>query len=227
MGFSVLFVWLASSAVLVSSSPQTPTPSASMDQGKVTLHPSSATFQIPDEVFTDRRTPNFTRYLTRADLERIKSVDPPNWDAPYSRILNAALPFTACVAHVGGEPWGVGSKMFGDLQIRVYVIDGPAGPVRERVDRDGMAEAATVFPAAARLPAPALTTPPTGNAWSLSRISYLRNGGDFAAGVNLDFYIREFGPQTVVIFMHYPPATRLQTWDPIVAKIVDSFTWPK
>ena len=222
-------VWIAASTSLLvpsPSAPQTAAPFATMDARTVTLHPSNATFKIPDEV-VGLQGRDLAKYLTRTDLERIKTVDPPNWDAPYSRILNAAVPFSAAVVQIGTEQWGLGSRNFGDLQVRVYVIDGPAATVRETIDKDGLAEAARVFPAAARFPAPSLTRPETGNAWSLSRISYERNGGDFSARVNLDFYVREFGAQTIVIFVHYPPATRLRTWDSVVAQIVDSFTWPK
>lgn len=229
-------IWLAVLAAVLQAQPAAPQntpPFATMEQGNVTLHPSNATFVVPEEVLTDRRAAGFTRYLTRNELAYIKTVDPTNWDAPYARVLDAALPFSACVVHLGTEPWGAGSRSFGDLQIRVYILDGPAAPVRDAIAGDGLAEAIRVFAAKARFPPtaqfpdPALTTPATGNAWSLSRIYYLRRESDFGAGVNLDFYVREFGQQTVVLFMHYPPATRLNTWDSAVAKILASFAWPK
>ncbi len=203
-------------------------PFATMSEKTVTLHPSNATFQIPDEVFSDSRTKAFTRYLTRAELERVKTVPAPEWDHPYSRILNAALPFEACAVHVGTEPFGAGGRTFGDLHVRVYVLDGPAAVVRDAIGRDGLAEARRAFaPATAQFPGPELTNPPSGTPWSLTRIAYLRHQSDFAAGVNLDFYVREFGNQTVVVAIVAMRTTRRSSWDPAVAKIIESFTWPK
>ena len=104
----------------------------------------------------------------------------------------------------------------------------PAAPFATMEGRTVTLQPSKVFPApTAQFPAPTLTTPPTGNDWSQSRLYYVRRGGDFSAAVNLDFFVREFGRQTVVMVFHTPPATRLRTWDPVMPKIIDSFAWPK
>ena len=221
-------LFAAPAAVLASVSQDQAEPYATMSQGTVTLHPSNATFQIPDEVFTDRRTLNFSRYLSRAELAMIKDVAAPNWDEPYSRILNAVLPFESLAVHVGTEPWGPGSKSFGDLQVRVYVLAQLPQPARDSIGRSVLAEATKVFPPATALfPAPTLATTDTDTGWSLSRINYVRRGTDFSAGVNLDFYVRDFGNKTVVLAIISMPTTTRSTWEPQIRKIIDSFVWPK
>jgi hypothetical protein len=43
------------------------------------------------------------------------------WDTEYARVVNSAMRFQDCVAHVGGEGWGKDGSSFGDVQLRVYL----------------------------------------------------------------------------------------------------------
>jgi hypothetical protein len=43
------------------------------------------------------------------------------WDTEYAKVVNSAMGFQDCVAHVGGEGWGKDGSWFGDVQLRVYL----------------------------------------------------------------------------------------------------------
>src|SRR6187455_3550376 len=134
---------------------QVPTlPFATQSDRTITLQPSGATLQIPEAVRTAERSGSggikrqFTAYLSRPDLERVKGGSPGpgwnEWDLPYSSILNAVLPFEACAVHFGTEPFGPGSGSFADLQTRVYVVDTPAAAIASRIATDGLVQAKAI-----------------------------------------------------------------------------------
>jgi hypothetical protein len=192
-------------------------PYATLQQHTIVLHPSEAAFQIPEQVFG---APLFRAYVSRPQLESVKSPVADEWDHPYGAVVNAALPFESCAAHLGTEPFGPGAHSFADLQMRAYVVAGPSKPVLDRIANDGLA-------AAKGFARDATATPTvSGNAWSLTTIAYTLRFADYAGAARIDFFVREFGPQTaVLVFMHVGPNPRW-SWTQPIAEIVDSFAWP-
>jgi hypothetical protein len=162
-------------------------PFAGLSGRTVTLQPSGATLQIPDAVLLASRTRSrgrvaqFTWYLSRPDLERVRGALPTNgwdeWDGPYSSILNAVLPFDACAVHFGTEPFGSDGGSFFDLQVRVYVVDGPAQPIRDRIAADGLSHAK----GKERFPDAAITTATPAGAWNVTTLGFTMNRADYRA----------------------------------------------
>jgi hypothetical protein len=97
-------------------------PNATREGQKITLHPSGVSFRIPQQWLEWFGRFHNNLHLTREQLERVHSGDG-EWDPEYGNVVNAALPFTDCAAHVGGEGWGREGSSFGDLQLRAYVTN--------------------------------------------------------------------------------------------------------
>jgi hypothetical protein len=214
----------AASHGLVAARQQTaPPPSATMMDARVRLLPSDATFRVPDDVRLGPQTTLFSVYTTAADLARIRRPSPTDeWDGPYSSIANAAIPFEACVIHIGTEPFGSTGRSFGDLQFRVYVADGPSRPILDRILSDGLRQAKDVE----KFTDAAATLPGSSAPWTLARIAYTMRRADYSASARLDFHTREFGQKTVVFLFMYAPSARSQ-WEPAIAQILASFLWPR
>ncbi len=68
------------------------------------LHPSDATFQIPQDWLDWNAEFHNNLHLTHRELRKVR-IGFGEWDYEYARVVNAALPFEHCAAHVGGEGW--------------------------------------------------------------------------------------------------------------------------
>jgi len=191
---------------------------ATIDKHVVTLRPSGATFQLPENMVSGSQTRALSSYLTRADLERVKAPSGDEWDRPYGAIVNAVLPFDRCAAHIGTEPFGPG-RTFGDLQLRAYILDGAMKPVLESITGPGRKKAEEFF-------VPARATVSEVGPWTLGSITYLLSHADYRANARIDFYSREFGQQTAVLVFMYSPGVRWP-WDADISAIIVSFTWPR
>jgi len=77
---------------------------ATREGQKIILHPSGVTLNVPQQwlEWDERFHNNF--HLTRDELEKVHNGEG-QWDTEYAKVVNAALPFTDCAAHVGGEGW--------------------------------------------------------------------------------------------------------------------------
>jgi hypothetical protein len=204
-------------------------PSAALSGRTMTSQPSGATIQIPDAVLlasgtrSGGRVVQFTAHLSRTDLERnVKPVTSDEWDGPYNAIVNAILTFEACSVHFGTEPFGPDGGSFFDLQARVYVVDGPSQTILERIKTDGLSHAK----GKERFPDASVTIGAPAGAWSRTTLGFTMNRADYRAPGRIDFYAREFGPQTaVLVFMHSPSAR--VPWAASIDEIVKSFAWPR
>ena len=196
---------------------QADVPTATIDRDLVTLRPSGAAFRLPEHMISGSQTHALTTYLTRPDLERVKAPPRDEWDRPFSAIVNTALPFDRCAAHIGTEPFGSG-RSFSDLQMRAYVLDSPAKPVLDAIFGLGQKKTEEFFGGAT-------TTVSQLGSWRLGSIAYLFRHADYGANARVDFYLREFGRQTAVLVFMYSPSPRWP-WDADISAIVGSFTWP-
>jgi hypothetical protein len=113
---------------------------AARDGRTVHLHPSDVTFQIPRDwlEWESRFHNNF--HLTHRELREVR-VGSGEWDSEYGSVVNAAMPFEHCAAHVGGEGWGSQGVSFGDLQLRAYITDLSTRDILAHVQGPGLSTA--------------------------------------------------------------------------------------
>src|SRR5437879_974963 len=107
------------------------------------LHPSEVSFQIPqDWLYWDSEFHD-NLHLTHRELERVR-FGAGEWDSEYGDVVNSALPFEYCAAHVGGEGWGREGVSFGDLQLRAYVTELSSLEILRRISGPAFAAAKKV-----------------------------------------------------------------------------------
>lgn len=193
-------------------------PYSTIEQRMILMHPSGASLQIPPEVFDGTQTKQFTTYLSRVELERVRNPQGDEWDRSYSAVLNAALPFESCSVHVGTEPFGPG-RAFSDLQMRAYFVDGSSKPVLAKIASSGLAQTFGNF---RNIKA---TAPQAVKTWTLVSITATLQFADYGAPAKIDFYVKEFDQQTVIMVFMSSPNPRWP-WEMSITDIVDSFTWP-
>jgi len=87
----------------------------------VQVEPLGLSFDIPQ-----RWVEHNDRFENNLHLgfRQLREVSAPvgEWDVEYAALIDDALSFGACAAHVGGEGWGAESVSYGDLQLRAYVF---------------------------------------------------------------------------------------------------------
>jgi hypothetical protein len=192
----------------------TDAPHATLERTLV-LHPSGISLQIPQTVSGGSQVKQFVTYLSKTALERLHRTSGDEWDGPYSLIVNTLLPFESCLAHIGTEPFGPGALSFADLQMRVYLINGPMKPILEKIVENSLQQTVRTFH-------DIKTTPQqTVNEWTKIAITANMFFRDYGAPATVDFYIKEFNKQTIVLVFMYSPDER-KPWTPSIADIVDS-----
>ncbi|UQA63045.1 hypothetical protein [Polyangium aurulentum] len=67
----------------------------------------------------------------RGELERVRGAVG-EWNTIYAPIVDAALPFEACIAHVGEEPW-LENASYADMTYRIYALRQPVEDVRRAI----------------------------------------------------------------------------------------------
>lgn len=217
----ILSVFLALWAPALVNTPQQAPSSTTITDATVRL-PSGATFRLPDSVRSGPQVRQLSVYLTAAERERVKQpTRTSGWDGIYSAIVNVAVPFESCVAHIGTEPFGQGGGTFSDLQFRVYVVGGRAEPAIDRAVNEGRRQAEG--PEGLRDVTPTRLDPFAG--WTAARLGFTLRGADYGAYGRIDFYAKEFSGRTVVFAFMYSVSQRWP-WEPSIAQIVQSFAWP-
>lgn len=166
------------------------------DDGHVTV--------LPDRVALEVRE-DWQRYLTKPELDHAHEGDG-EWDYEYAWVVNSVLPFRSCGAHFGTEPWGPEATSFGDLQMRVYVLDEEKDFILARIKKDGRA-AAERFGTEVKL----AETPDV--AWHRARLSYDLWFFDYGGTAHVDFALRSYGPQTVAVVSMFAMPKHEETVD--------------
>lgn len=131
-------------------------------------------------------------HLTPAELARVEHAEG-EWDHEFALVVNAILPFDRCVAHVGGEGWGVQGISFTDLQVRAYVLATTPDVIEQRARSrvsEVLADAADV------------RTDQTGP-WRQITVSYRRSYVDYGATALVDLRAQRFADTTVVFAFMY------------------------
>jgi hypothetical protein len=192
------------------------------------MHPMGA-FRIPEDWLAWDRQFHDNLHLSRGELEKVKD-GAGEWDTEYGQVVNAALPFEDCAAHVGGEGWGLQGDSFGDLQMRGYLSDRSKQQLEKQISEGGFAAARALPNAPSERQLDALfprhsDAPPTierskAGAWDKVVITYLLWYGDYGGTAHVEFYLRSVNGHTaVLVFMHAGGQNEA------IQQILQSFTW--
>ena len=200
---AVAAVAIATHQLETNSPPRTHAERFSIRQGRtIQLHPSGITFQVPQGWLEWNSRFHDNLHLSREELEKVPTGTG-EWDSEYSLVVNAALPFEDCAAHVGGEGWGLKSGSYGDLQMRAYVTDLSVSELLERIQGPGFNKAEKIGRAEGqKLGSEAHISVSREKDWQRATVSYPLWYYDYGGTAVIDFYVREAPPyRLVLVFM--------------------------
>jgi|GEM_PF-2662801 len=164
------------------------------------LHPSGVSFQIPQDWLDWNAEFYNNLHLTHRELEGVR-FGAGEWDSEYGEVVNSALPFEHCAAHVGGEGWGREGVSFGDLQLRTYVTDLSSAEILKRISGPASATAKRVSSQIVHDPVVRVSSGQEGQ-WQRAIIQYDLFYGDYGGRANIEFYLKPVGQyQLVLVFM--------------------------
>lgn len=169
-------------------------------QGRtIYLHPSGVSFQIAQDWMDWNAEFHNNLHLTPQELQTVR-VGAGEWDSEYGEVVNSALPFEECAAHVGGEGWGRQGVSFGDLQVRAYVTNLGSQEIFQRISGSAWTTAKKVSSGVwpGQLQSDGLEDGP----WRTAVIRYSVFYGDYGGVANVEFYVRPVSKyQLVLVFM--------------------------
>jgi hypothetical protein len=177
---------------------------ATRDGQKITLHPSGVSFRVPQQWMEWNEQFHNNFHLTRDELAQVRDGDG-EWDKEYGNVVNAALPFADCAAHVGGEGWGREGSSFGDVQMRAYTSDLSDREILTRIHRQALDAArreertSPRFSGLAELRPDADVTDGTERHWRKSVIRYPLWYGDYGGTARIRFYVTPIEKETLVL----------------------------
>jgi len=163
------------------------------------LHPSGVNFQIPEDWQSWNAEFHNNLHLTHRELTSVR-FGAGEWDYEYAEIVNSALPFRYCAAHIGGEGWGREAVSFRDLQMRVYITDSSSQEIFQGIGDRALATAKRM---ASNFGAPQVQfrTDQRGP-WRRAVVQYSLWCGDYGGTANVEFYVRPVSKwQLVMVFM--------------------------
>ncbi len=211
-------------------------PHARLSNYTIELEPFNATFTIPQnwvELYHEEGFNNL--YLTRDQLDKVREAGETEWDADYARIVDAVLAFEHCAVHAGGDGWGKDSRLYNDLQMRVYVgtwavatieklIKEQAVPVAKEIAKQSREKQklATEGGLPMELSEEVFEQKLVGK-WRKSKIALPLWYHDYGGTGNIEFYVRSFTGETVtLVFMYASGASQAKS----IPEIVASFKHP-
>jgi len=154
----------------------------------IRMHPLGASFEIPQH-WTARTQESQLKQVRRGEGE---------WNTEYAKVVNAALPFSRCVAQAGRWDWN--ASTYGGVTVRAYVLDQTFGEVVERISGKGLA-------ATQALPRTTISnvsiTESNLEQWRRILINYDAWYYDYGGRANLDFYVAERNGTTIVLVFMY------------------------
>ena len=157
---------------------------------------------VADRIRTDRRSFD--------DLRDLHG----EWKREYSAAVNSILPFSALVAHLGGDPW---NGNCGAPHMRIYVRDTTAEAVSKVAGR-GVLAAEAFFK-----PVQRFDTDSAG--WAVTRISWEAWYYDYGGTATLEFWSRRVGPKSVTLVFMYTPASHY--WTSLKSQVLQSVRFLK
>lgn len=188
-------------------------PLASRDGQQIHLKSSDITFEIPLEwiKWHDKFSNNL--HLTAEELEAVQE-GAGEWDTEFGLVVNRVLPFDRCAVHVGGEGWGNEGAAFSDMQVRVYMVDQTLAEIENVIKRDGVAAVKEITGREI-----AVERDDT-DGWRKNTLTFSRYYYDYGATAHVDFRLRRFEDQTVVVVLMY---TDYQSQEADILFILNSF----
>ena len=205
-------------------------PQSILQDNVISLQPTGATFVVPKPWMEWHREYHNNIHLTRSQIESVKDADG-TWDAFYAQVVNGALPIVNCAVHAGDIGWGHESGALG-LQMRAYLGNWSLRQAETLIATKSLPVArklSTQEPTLSFLPKHVELTEKNVNKWRCTVIRFpvvFEDDVDKVAGiVNIDFYIRPFGPDTIILVFMYPYPAVPSTEEEIRA-IVSSFKYP-
>ena len=161
-------------------------PSSTRDEALVMTVGPGPRFEVPAKWLTWHAEHANNMHLSRPELEAVRE-GAGDWDTEYAQVLASVLDFDRCSAHVGGEGWGGGAVSYGDLQLRVYVLDELPTDVLERLDSTLMGGIVKDI------------TLEMGEPWTRALLHWDNWYGDYGGAAFLDLRLRRFETATVVL----------------------------
>ena len=174
----------------------------------IRIQPSGASLEIPKD------------WVARTELAELKEVrrGDGEWKTEYTKVMNAALPFSQCSVQAGQWDWRVST--FDGVTVRGYVLNRRAGDIKEQISAKGLG-AAKALPHST-IQNVSLTEADTEN-WHRILIKYDAWYYDYGGRANVDFYVTERDGTTIVlVFMYVGDAPETLT---TVQQILKSFSW--
>ncbi len=191
-----------------------PPDSARILDGRLTIEPLGASFEVPHSWFDpptyklrcEYNSPVKSRFhVTRESIAKLPRAIG-EWDKEFSAVVDSVMPFAGTVAQLGSEGWGAESSCFGDLQVRVYVTDLPVDSVAARAKLRASETANRFFPATPVADADTL-------GWRVQRLSWNAWYYDYGATAQVEFYSRTVRDKTVTLVFMYALASDRATSD--------------
>lgn len=229
---AAIYLWCAISV----TQSATPFTHAELSGETIEIRPQNLTFIIPRNWVRLYRDEGFKNlYVTREQLNSIREAGETEWDADYARILNATLPFEQCVAHAGGDGWGKDSRLYNDLQMRVYIstssvvdvtkaILQKAVPVARLIAERTHAKQTTA--AEGGLPieiGKVVTDEKTIGEWHCATIAVPLWYNDYGGTGNVEFYVRAIGDKSITFVFMY--ASGSEQAAATISNIIRSFKY--
>jgi hypothetical protein len=174
---------------------------ATRDNATIYLQPTDVNFEIPRAWLEWNAEFHNNLHLTHRELQSVR-FGAGEWDHEYGEVVNAALPFEYCAAHLGGEGWGREGVSFADLQMRAYVADLASDEILSRISGPASATAKELSTGYFNGPGEVKTEVSAAGPWQRSVIRYSVFYGDYGGVANVEFYLRPVSKyQLVLVFM--------------------------
>jgi hypothetical protein len=169
---------------------------ATRDEQRIILHPSGVSFVIPKDWLSWYAQFHNNLHLTHEELSMVKDASG-EWDTEYAKVVNSALPFEDCVAHIGGEGWGKDSYSYIDVQMRAYITKLSQQQVMTNVHGPAFATVQKV--ASRQFSSDIKITDGVEGHWMKSVIQYPVFYADYGGLARIRFYSIECNKRTLVL----------------------------
>ncbi len=184
-------------------------PYSTIDKNKITIKPFNASFDIPEEWLEYTREKNI--FLNCSELDKIDFEYGINFDEEDGQVMDAVIPFENCAVNFGDKGWG--NSNWNDIQGRVYVTNLTLNEVNERIEKNGLNKASSVFEKASAKSSEY-------NGWRHKSLEVLDAPTHFMLFKEICFYYRAFDDKTVVFtFLH------ADKYEDEINLILSSFNW--
>jgi len=139
----------------------------------------------------------------REQLERVRGAVG-EWNTIYAPIVDAALPFEACIAHVGEEPW-LENASYADMTYRIYALREPVEDVRRAILARAVREAERIGcqPPHRGAAAKWIDTAAGEGGWARTDVTVDLWYSDYGGRAHVDVRARRFGDATVAAVFLY------------------------